>query len=311
MSDSHATEVSRGSFEGTDALTLSNAHAALVVLPDAGARIASLQSRTSGREWLWRTADRRPAQGHRSGTPFEQSPLLGIDECLPTVGACELDGVRLPDHGEAWSARWAVNEAGLARGELTTTLELQTLPLVFSRTITLHERTITLAYRLHNRGARSVRYVWALHALFQTAAGDTVQIPGTPEVHVTASAGNALPGGTRGAWPLPGTAVRLDRWDLGTAGPAYLKAFVRNEPPGRIAIANERTGDRLELVADPLLLPAWGYWATLNGAWHGHTHVALEPTNAAVESADLVRDADRRATLAAGEERCWRVQLVV
>lgn len=97
MSASQPGVASRSSFEGGEAVRLSNAHAAVVVLPRAGARIASLRSLASGREWLWRAADRRPAMACPTGTPFEDSPLLGIDECLPTIGACT-HGNAVPGH---------------------------------------------------------------------------------------------------------------------------------------------------------------------------------------------------------------------
>lgn len=53
------------------------------------------------------------------------------------VAPCELDGVTLPDHGEVWARGWALNENDIARGCITTSIALATMPLRLQRRISL------------------------------------------------------------------------------------------------------------------------------------------------------------------------------
>lgn len=293
---------------GFAAVTLRSAFAGLTTIPALGARIVSLRSPLSGREWLWRPEDGRGLFACAPGTSFEQSPLAGIDECLPTVAPCETGGVQFPDHGETWSAAWELDHAACAMGAVRTRVALRTLPLGFTRTLTLDRDTVHFNYLLENSSAQTVRYLWALHPLFALQPGDRVEYAGQSLVQVTATKtpGPDFCGACR--WPNPVPHVRLDRWELGADNDGYCKAFLPTAPDGRIALVNARTGDRLELSVDPLQVPVWGYWIT-RGGWHGHSHAALEPTNAAADWLTECGGDDAAYVLAPGEKRTWGLKL--
>src|SRR5882757_9351279 len=130
------------------ALTLRGDCAAITIVPSSGARIVSLRSLVSNREWLWQPHDERSLALRPAGTPFHESPLTGIDECLPTIAPCRIESVDYPDHGEAWNRTWEIDHAALAHCEITTFLMLHIMRADFSRKITLHDSTVTFSYRL-------------------------------------------------------------------------------------------------------------------------------------------------------------------
>ena len=60
-----------------------------------------------------------------------QSPLVGADECLPTIAPCSWRGRELPDHGEVWNVPWAVDPEALENGILKTSVRLEISPFEF------------------------------------------------------------------------------------------------------------------------------------------------------------------------------------
>jgi hypothetical protein len=142
--------ISHGICGGFPAVVLCNALVGATVLPTLGARIVSLRSLRTSREWLWRAADGRGLFSSSAGNVFESGPLAGMDECLPTIAPCVDAGRKLPDHGEAWTSSWSteVNDGGI-----TNQLNLDCLPLRLRRRLTLAGNTLRLNYELTNLGS--------------------------------------------------------------------------------------------------------------------------------------------------------------
>src|ERR1700682_5913207 len=95
--------------QGFGVFILGNQEVELAVVPELGARIISLKDLRTGREWLWRPAGGRELFRDGAGDSFENSPLAGLDECLPTIAPCCWQGRDLPDHGEVWAAAWTLD----------------------------------------------------------------------------------------------------------------------------------------------------------------------------------------------------------
>ncbi len=308
----NGTALKRHAVQGFAAITLRNKDVHATIIPALGARIVSLRSAAGTREWLWHPEDGRGLFVCAENTPFENSPLAGIDECLPSVLPCAVDGVPIPDHGEVWSRAWTCEVAEDTDRAVTTTIALRSLPLTFTRRVSLSRNVIHLDYTLLNTGARALSYLWALHPLFTLESKDEIELFGESGVVVTGAQGSVLSTGDRGSWPSPRLGSRLDRADTGpvAGGPemSYCKAFLDSSRAAGIALVDRARGERLTLTVDPVELPAWGYWVT-RGGWHGHTHIALEPSNAAADSlAELTKGA-AASTLSAKASRSWSVKI--
>lgn len=241
------TQVTQHREDGFDVVGLANSFVAVEVVPALGGRLLSLRNVRTGREWLWRAADQRGLFSCPLGTPFEDSPLAGVDECLPTIVPCKYEGRNLPDHGECWTQAWSLDAPALASGKLHALLDLPISPLRLERTICLRQSTVSLDYAFFNLSDCPQSWLYAFHALFPIEPDDRIVLPG----QVVAP---SCPEGE------------------------YAKQFYPAKGEGQ-ACLYRANGESLEMQWKSDYLPWLAVWIT-KGAWHGHRHLALEPTNA-------------------------------
>lgn len=277
--------------QGFTLYTLANDQVQLVIVPELGAKIISLQNLRTGREWLWHPAGDLQLFRNQTGDDFSTSPLAGIDECLPTISSCAWRGRDLPDHGEVWSQPWQVEENISWNPALTTTIHLKTSPLLFRRTVCLWGNEVRLEYQLSNLSGHDENFIWALHPLIRLAAGDELQLP--------VSTRELFNGET---W--------LDAIASAVPEKNFAKAFAAPVNEGWAAIKNDRQGDCFRLVWDPSEISALGVWLT-RGGWHGHHHFALEPTNADNDSLLLAARGNHCGAVRAGSSIAWRLSIQV
>jgi galactose mutarotase-like enzyme len=263
--------------QGFDVYTLRNDCVEILVVPELGAKIISLKNLRTGREWLWHPAGELKLFCNRAGDDFFQSPLTGIDECLPTIAPCLWQGRELPDHGEVWSVPWQVNSTAWENGILRTSICLKTLPLEFERTIELQENEIQISYQLANRGEAEEKFVWAFHPLLKLQPGDELELPESTRA-------------------LLNGADWIDAIAFAAPENQCAKNFATPVNEGFAAVKNSKTGDRLKFIWDTAENDTLGLWLT-RGGWHGHHHFSIEPTNAADDS----------LAAAAGQNHCGKI----
>lgn len=276
--------------QGFAAYVLGNQEVELTVVPELGARIISLQDLRTGRDWLWHPAGGLKLFRNQPSDRFETGPLVGVDECFPTIAPCRHQGRDLPDHGELWAAAWTVDHDAWEAGLLRTGVSTEISPFDFSRTIELVGNEVRLQYQLTNRGTTKENFLWALHPLLRLQAGDCLELPASTRALL-----NGEP------W--------LDNIGLGGGGECA-KIFAAPVAEGFAAISNRATGDRLEFEWPPAENNVLGMWLT-SGGWHGHEHFALEPTNSDADTLSAATARGRCGTLPAGQAIHWRVCLRV
>ena len=275
--------------QGFEVYSLENEEIELAVVPKLGAKIISLKNLRTGREWLWHPPGGLRLFQNRAGDDFSRSPLVGIDECLPTVAPCSWRGRRLPDHGEVWSAAWRVDVPALAGGVLKTSIRLQISPFELVRSIELRENEARIDYQLSNCSAAEERFLWTLHPLLQLQAGDQLELPASTR---------ALLNGE--AW--------VDAIDSAIPNRNCAKIFAAPVSEGWAAINNPDTGDRLEFAWNPAENNALGLWLT-RGGWHGHHHFAIEPTNSAGDALATAVERQCCGVIAGSASTSWRLVL--
>lgn len=274
--------------QGFEVYTLRNEAVEVTVVPELGARIISLKNLRTGREWMWHPLGGRRLFRNQIGDDFSTGPLVGWDECLPTIAPCHWRGLELPDHGEVWAVPWAVDPEAWEDGVLRMSVRLEISPFDFERQIELQDHEIHLSYRLRNRSAGSEPFLWAMHPLLRLQPGDELELAATTRA--------LLPGA---AW--------LDDPVAATLPGDCAKIFAAPLTEGLAAIQNRATGDRLEFEWSPAENHVLGIWLT-QGGWHGHRHFALEPTNSAADS--LAQAApDRCGTVRPFDSVGWQVRL--
>ncbi len=275
--------------QGFQVYVLSNREVEVAVVPELGAKIISLKNLRTGREWLWHPIGGLTLFHNGPGDDFSGSPLVGVDECLPTIEPCVWRGRKIPDHGEVWSSAWCVDEEAWQKGALKTSVRLEISPFDFERTIELDETEIRFSYQLSNRSLSSEYFLWAMHPLLRLQENDRLVLP--------QSTRNLLYGET---W--------VDAIHPGDSAGNCAKLIAGPLSEGSGAIRNEKTGDCFEFSWDPAENNALGLWLT-RGGWHGHHHFALEPTNAGADSLTAAAGRAWCGIVAGSGTASWQVRL--
>ncbi len=263
----------------------------LGIVPELGARIISLKDLKTGREWLWHPAGGLKLFQNRLGDDFARGPLAGVDECLPTIGACAWRGRNLADHGEVWSQPWTLHPAAWADGLLTASIRLSVSPFAFQRSILLRGREILLHYELCNHSPRVEPFVWALHPLLRLRPGDCLALPASTR---------ELLNGHR--W--------LDAVDTAIPAGGCSKLFAGPLARGEAGIHNDKTGERLDFEWDATQNSRLGLWLT-RGGWNGHDHFAIEPTNSSDDSLGTAASRGECGTVPPNGSVNWQVKLIL
>lgn len=235
---------------------------------------------------------------------------MGADECFPTVGPCIWRGRDLPDHGEVWSSAWDVDQAAFSQDRICTSVRLPVSPFRFERTISLQGDMAHFEYAVFNYSAVPEPFLWAFHPLLAIESGDLLELPsGIDRVQVGAV--NGFPDETAQfwLWPEPFPDVHLNRMDSGPFAHAYAKLFADLSSADEGFVAIRRGSERLSFRFDTSVIPAIGIWFT-RGAWHGHTHMAIEPTNSAADELSAISESVSSIAPPSGEIR-WRFQIQV
>jgi galactose mutarotase-like enzyme len=278
-------------FQGFTVHTLQCGRASLAVVPELGAKIISLKDLQTQREWLWHPGERLELFKNEPCDAFSDSPLTGMDECLPTILPCTWRGRELPDHGEVWNRKWEVDMDAWQQGVLKTSVQLKSFPFVFERTITLDESEVRLDYNLSNVSGTDEHFLWAVHPLLRLTAGDRLELPGSTRRLLNGA-----------GW--------VDDVASAAAPQNCAKAFAHPVSEGRAVIKNDGTGDRLEFIWDSLQNNSLGLWIT-RGGWHGHHHFAVEPSNADHDCLVTASGRNRCGFVAAKSSLNWQIALRV
>lgn len=269
--------------EGT--VCIQNKQLSVSVHVESGAKLISLRSMSTGKEWLVR-GDRSNSSGNSIGDVFSTSSVSGADECIPNIAPGAWQGADLVDHGEAWSVPWKLAEGALNLQRIVTEVELPITSWRLKRVVLFEGECAVLSYTLTNLKEEMSAFLWAWHPLFQIHPGDWIQLPEEVESLSVEVARN--PDGGEGdfwSWPGPFSGIRLDQLRLGTKDDSYLKAFVGPVKEGKVTLHSPARSESLEISWNPTELPYLGLWIC-RGGWNGHQHLALEPTTAPADVLD-------------------------
>ena len=255
------------------------------VVPELGGKVISLKDMKTGREWLWSSDQERQLTSRTRGAHFGQENLIGMDELLPSLEKETVLGYTLPGHGEVWQRSVKIDIRALDRDIITTYLELDSIPVAYIRTISLHGSTIRFDYTLINHDSKPLPYLWAQHPLFNIQEGDQLTIDfGEFDLEVKAAPG--LPNFSKDAhlrWPGHDQGIDLSRLALGTESPAGIKLIGLSPRGEAITLSNSKSDAKLQIRYDRDALPWLAIWLS-RGVWDGAHHLAIEPTNRPGES---------------------------
>lgn len=291
-----AAPAERLAWHGAEAVRLTSQALSVVVLPEHGAKIASLLHVTSGREWLAQpTGDLGPPS---YGASFLDGEMCGWDELVPTIDACESPdtGAALPDHGEVWSLPWRVEQEG--SGELTTSVDGRALSFRLRRRMTLEGSVLRLGYELQATGAVPLRLLWAAHPQLVCRPGTVVRLPATVRDVLVVYPGPAV----HATWPAAGAlAADLPR---GTSR----KLYVLPDAPVEAAELRDPDGTYLRFSWDSAAIPYLGIWLD-HAEYSRETVAAVEPTTGFYDDLARAASSGRTTRIDPGRRLSWALQV--
>ncbi|AXC11788.1 hypothetical protein ACPOL_2466 [Acidisarcina polymorpha] len=276
----------------TERLILSNESLSVEVLPEFGAKVSSMRLLPEGEELLQQPL--RPYAPRTRTMAFEEGDASGIDECIPTVSACDVEFggncLPVPDHGDFWRIPFASRREA---EELVLEATGFTLPLRFEKRFALEGTRLRIDYRLENVGRQSLPFLWSAHPGFAVEPGDRILLPDSvKEINVWHSGGGRLgaPGQVH-SWPHTHDAADQSV-DLSLAGGPEDgvgdKLFAVAPREGWVALERRRLRKRIEVRFDPAWASFLGLWLAFGGWPAGQAQrqhcVALEPCTAPADS---------------------------
>ncbi|PCJ58314.1 MAG: hypothetical protein COA79_13735 [Planctomycetota bacterium] len=288
-----------------EVVTLKNDICQIKIVPELGMKIISLKNEKSSREWMWSAKNPNQIFENDPLDPFELSPLIGADECLPTIDPCEINGVEMGDHGLVWSKKcdYSLNEK-----EIICTADLEQIKMKFKRTISLSGPAIQFKYELQNMSSNKQPYIWAFHPLFNIQEHDHWSYDGVWGSFLCTSSKN-IQGVSRGSNIRVNDLKGFLKMNIrnGEKDNYFIKGFFTNDSQTMIEIKNKDTND--SLIFDYKNIPFTGIWLT-RGGWNNYHHIVIEPSNACYESLSEVSvDSEETSTLQPHETREWEFSI--
>jgi galactose mutarotase-like enzyme len=301
---------SKTTWHNFEALALESEALRVVIVPDLGAKIVSLYDKMHGREWL--VPPIRPVKQTVYGSVFVDQDMSGWDEMMPTITACEWEGVHLPDHGEVWSSPWKLETR---EGGLTLSVDGPSFPYHFVRSATLiAPDTLELRYSLTNTGQKELPFMWTAHPQFAANVDTRIVFP--PEVTQVVNVIEDDPvlgkTGDLCTWPeansITGQVWKLDRVRSVENHTCRKIYTLPQQPVSSAALVDEHLGCQLRLEWSSEFAPYLGLWID-EGMFNTAPVAALEPSNGYYDSLERAVQNQMIPWLKPGQEVTWAMQV--
>ncbi|AQQ67183.1 hypothetical protein Mag101_05675 [Microbulbifer agarilyticus] len=329
------TSITPCHIEGIPAYRIENPKLSLAVIPELGGKIVSLQSNALQTEWLWKS-DRTPYQKAELDHSYtQQHDTGGIDECFPSVDACQLPksagayaGLSLPDHGELYGRPWEVTTCAVGQDHwatLTLKRHCTTLPCEFERTLLVapREGLIEFQYRIRNHSDSHVPFSWCMHPALRIEPGMRLRLPVNHQLHCSFASDDA-PLSTGDIFPWPTTASGFDLSTIPDQHPSqgfaakllshrdFFDCRQQNEM-AVIGLENPSTGETLCFELPPSEIPQIALWLNYHG-WAGdggipYFNLVLEPAIGNADSLSTLFQRNTAPSIAPSATRAWSFKL--
>ena len=306
-----------GKYKGEDAVLMESEDLRLTLVPERGAKIASLVHKRTGRECLFQQPGKRFRKASYAD-PYENGEISGFDEMFPTISECYCDcepwaGTKMPDHGEVWSLPWKCEQS---ESEVRTWVHSVRFPYILTRTVSFtRSNTILLRYQAENLSGFDFPALWSAHPLFNMTPGTRVIVPPSARNIMNTVAGPALGGyGERFSFPVARTADGKE-FDLSRINPPgdklYFKYFFLDEfKEGYVILHDPKTRETAGLAWPVQQVPYLGMWVN-EGGWNDCYHIAPEPCTAPFDRWDVARQWGKLPVIPAFGSQHWELLITV
>jgi galactose mutarotase-like enzyme len=300
--------------EKEPALILSNSDYRVVVLPNRGAKIVSIEYLPSSLEVLSQPGEFTGKACSDKGFTSEDS--CGFDDMFPAILAETYqwengEKTEINDHGNLWYKHWDCNL--LSENTCECSVRIPEFFCSLKKTIKVGEEKIHITYSLCNESAFPFRGLWAAHALFSLRPGMYLELPSDMDEIINAMDTSLL--GTRAfgkkiPYPVPFEEIGdISRFNP-TLG-AYAK-FYFSKPckTGRCSLIDPAEKISIEITFDPEKTPYLGIWVNENG-WEGQQNIGIEPATSGMDSPSLAKEFGMENPFAPNTTTTWSMDIGV
>jgi galactose mutarotase-like enzyme len=273
------------------AVTLENAAARVVVLPEVGGMISEFVHKASGRDLLFHHPRLTPRPAYYRA-PVDDWWAGGVIEALPTGFACTVNGQPLPDFGEVWPEPWAVTASSAAAATLTCTTRI--FPLRLTREMSLREGAPCLRMRhtIENLSSDPLQFIWGIHPTVPVGPDTLIQLSARiEEIQIPDGGTNGSSKPLRSAFadgPVPFTEI---------AEPGQRFSYLSDVPdPAWFAVWDRQWKVGLGMTFSGVDFPC--LWLWLLDGWRGLRAITVEPWTGWPGALDQAIQLGRAHTLA-------------
>jgi hypothetical protein len=285
-------------------ILIENRFLRLVVLPEAGGKIWQITYKPLDAPLLWNHCH-VPLATHGPDVSYDDMWSGGWDELFPNDEAGDVQGHRLPDHGELWTGNW---HAEPFDGQNMVGVRLRfTTPIsrfLAEKTILLRAEspTFEIHYRLTNLGFESFPFLFKLHPAFAVSADHRIDFPAMTVVREPAFPGTLSAAPLSFPWPHAhlGDAV-LDLRQVPDTSSRAVHFFYGTElSAGWCGVTNRANGLACALRFDPKVFSSCWLFAT-HGGWRDLNVAVPEPATGYPFQIQSLIEEGRARWLAPGE----------
>ncbi len=265
--------IKSGKYKDRPALIVESDTLRAVLLPEDGAKLASLVRLCDGKELLAVKPDAYYRRLTYDGS-YVDSECSAFDDMFPTIDsyvpeAGPYAGIPYPDHGEVCRRPF---EAAVYWDRVVLTVRSQLFPITYQKTVApASDGGIDISYRIENCADHPFPFVWAGHIMLRGEDGMCLLTP------FENGAATEMMFCTDGYEPQTLPRDRLTGFAPDT-GAAYKFYYLDKLPAGYFGVRYS-DGCHLMFTFDAEKLPYLGVWLN-NGAFQGTYTIAPEPCTA-------------------------------
>jgi hypothetical protein len=310
--------LTRTTIDALEGLLLEDERYRVLIMPEVGAKIASLVLKETGEEVMFRNPDRAFRKPDYAGA-FDAYDYSGFDDCFPNIAAGPYpgypwDGIPLPDHGELWTIPW---QWEFAAGKLHLWTHGVRLPYRFDRWVSGDTTAVELNYQVTNLAPYAMHFLYSAHCLFAVRPDTRILLPGRFDVRIDWSKDFRL-GALCDSHPWPVTNDRdghsVDLSHIGSGDLGFADKFYTTRlDEGWCAFHHADSGYFTAFTFAPDDTPYVGVWVN-EGGWplDGKPcfHAALEPCTGFPDRLDIAVPRNEASLVPPESSRQWRLRLL-
>ncbi len=301
-----------GYHKGERAVILENDEFAATILPERGAKVASLFAKTYSRELLWQLPRASYSRAPDPTGPFGPEDSTGFDDLFPTISSCAYQedpwkATPMGDHGELWPIPWHCQRD--KDGGIVLAAEGREFPYRFEKRLSLRGSKLRVDYQVVNKSNHYFHCLWAAHPLFSSAPGMNLRLPPLSGSVINAFGSTELgPVGALLGYPGKGDG---DLSAVGVNTGMCRKFYVsKSLSEGWCTLIDPVNGLQIRVSFPVDQVPYLGIWIN-EGGWGNQNNVGIEPATAAMDDPFTARRFGMAGGLTGGETKNWYLEIGV